>query len=223
MNAPKGMGAITIDEAMSQFGIKKAAQITQAISDGITLGQTSPEISRNISNLINTQTRRQLDALVRTVTNHSSSVARAMVYEDNQDLLEGYQWVATLDSRTTMICGSRDGNVYPVNSGIMPPAHWNCRSTTIPKVKDAFNIGSKLKGSRPSMGAIGVETVSGRTTYGGWLKRQPVEFIDEALGVERSRLFRSGKLNIDKFVDPTGRVYTLKQLEDMNPFAFQEF
>jgi len=222
MAAPAGMKTITIEDALREFGKKKAAQIAQTISDGVTLGQTTPEISRNVGTMINTLQRRQLDALVRTVTNHTSSVSRSMVYDANSDLLEGYQWVATLDGRTTMICGSRDGKVFQ-KGGPMPPAHWNCRSTTIPKVKDEFNIGSKLKGARPSIGADGAKTVSGRITYGGWLKKQPVEFVDEALGVERSILFRSGKLSIDKFTDPTGRVYNLQQLQDMNPFAFQEF
>lgn len=98
----------------------------------------------------------------------------------------------------------------------------NCRSTTIPDVKDEYNLAKKAVGKRPSVGASGAEEVGGRTTYGGWLKKQPVEFIDEALGVERSRLFRSGKLTIDKFLDPTGRVYTLDQLKAMNPFVFAE-
>jgi hypothetical protein len=53
-------------------------------------------------------------------------------------------------------------------------------------------------------------------------RRQNKEFIDEALGIERSRLFRAGKLGIDKFVDPTGRVYTLSELESMNPIVFSD-
>ncbi len=98
----------------------------------------------------------------------------------------------------------------------------NCRSTTIPAVSPEFDIGSKLHGQRPAVGSSGATQVSGRTTYGGWLRKQPTEFIDEALGTERSRLFRSGKLKIEQFVDPTGRVYTLKQLESLNPMSFLE-
>ena len=114
---------------------------------------------------------------------------------------------------------SIDGDETFIADGIV--VH-NCRSTTIPAVKPEYDMGAKLKGERPSIGAKGVERVSGRTTYGGWLKRQPKSFVDEALGVERSELFRSGGLTIDKFVDPTGRVYTLTQLQKMNPIAFIE-
>lgn len=222
MNAPTGMKAITVDEALLQFGEKKAAEIKQIITDGLSLGDTTPEISKKISNKISTLHRRQLDTLVRTAANHASSVGRNAVYDDNSDILEGYEWVSTLDSRTTLVCGSRDGKAYPIG-GPVPPAHWGCRSTTIPKVRDEFTLARGIKGDRPSVGASGAEKVSGKSTYGGWLRKQPKEFVDEALGVERSKLFRSGKLSIDKFVDPTGRAYTLEQLRSMNQIALNEF
>lgn len=215
--------AITIENALEQFGKRKSAQIMKAISDGVSLGDTTPMIAKKVGTMISTLQRRQLDALVKTITNHTSSIARKEVYDANNDILDGYQWVATLDNKTTMICGSRDGKVFSMVEGsAMPPAHWNCRSTTIPKVKKEFDIGSDKGGKRPSVGATGVKQVSSRTSYGGWLKRQPAAFVDEALGVERSRLFRAGKLTLDKFVDPTGRVYTLEQLQSMNPIAFIE-
>ena len=214
---------ITIEEALRQFSTKKTRQIAQMISDGVTLGETTPVIARNLGGLINTLHRRQLDTLVRTITNHSSSMARKEVYSANSDIMDGYRWVATLDNRTTLICGGRDGKVFPdVPGSPLPPAHWGCRSTTIPVINPKYDIGSKLHGQRPAKSSGGVEQVSGRTTYGGWLKKQPVEFVDEALGVERSRLFRSGKVSIDKFTDNTGRVYTLTQLESLNPMSFIE-
>jgi SPP1 gp7 family putative phage head morphogenesis protein len=214
---------LTIEDALRQFSAKKRKQIAQIISDGVTLGETTPVISRNIGNTINTLTRRQLDSLVRTITNHTASAARNQIYEANSDVLDGYRFIATLDGRTTLICASNDQKVFPIGAGApMPPLHWGCRSTTIPAVSPEFDVGSKLHGQRPSVGSTGAKQVSGRTTYGGWLKKQPTEFIDEALGVERSRLFRSGKMTIDKFVDSTGRVYTLKQLESLNPMVFME-
>ncbi|MCK5127786.1 MAG: minor capsid protein, partial [candidate division Zixibacteria bacterium] len=171
---------VTIEAALQQFGVKKSKQIAQIISDGVVFGDTTPVISQKVGETINTLHKRQLDSLVRTITNNVSSVARGQVYYANRDILDGYQWVATLDSRTTMICGSRDGKIYQYGSGPMPPAHWGCRSTTIPKVKPEYDMGAKIKGDRPSIGAGGVEKVSARTTYGGWLKRQPKAFIDEA-------------------------------------------
>lgn len=214
--------AVTIEDALSNFSKKKTAQIMQIISDGVTLGDTTSVISKKVGGVINTLQRRQLDTLVRTITNNTSAIARDQVYQANDDIIDGYQWIATLDNRTTMICGSRDGIIFTNPTDPKPPAHWGCRSTTIPIIKPEYDVGAKLHGKRPAKGATGTTQVSGRVTYGGWLKKQPTEFVDEALGVERSQLFRSGKLKLDKFVDPTGRIYSLKQLEMMNPFAFIE-
>lgn len=222
LSARKGAMGVKLDDVLAEYGTKKSAQITQIIRDGVTLGDTTPTISRKVGQIIDTLHRRQLDVLVRTVVNHASAVAREQVYTDNSQLLDGYEWVSTLDSSTTLICASRDGQVYETGIGPMPPQHFGCRSVTIPKINEAFTLGSKIKGKRPSVGGAGAKEISSGTSYGGWLKKQPREFIDEALGVERSRVFRSGKLKISEFVDPTGRVYTLAELERMHPFVFQD-
>jgi len=202
----------TIRGAYEEFGAKKSAQILQQIRDGVTLGETTPEISSRVSGLLKTLPRRQVDALVRTTVNHTASVARGVVMRDNPDLVDEYRWVSTLDSGTTLICGSRDGETYAVGQGPMPPAHWGCRSVTIPIVKPEFSLAGGLDAGRPAVGADGVQDVYSRTTYAGWLKKQPAEFVDEALGPERSKLFRSGALRLDQFVDPTGHEYTLTEL-----------
>lgn len=218
MAAPVGSRMTSIDEALAQYGKKKLTQIKQIVTDGVVLGDTTQVIANKVGQQMVTLQRRQLDTLVRTITNHTSSVARAELYKQNSTILDGYQWVSTLDGRTTLVCAGRDGKIYQSGMGPLPPVHWGCRSTTIPKVNDAFNLGAKVNGERASVDG----PVSANITYGGWLKKQPIEFQDEALGVERARLFRAGKLPIDKFTDPTGRVYTLQELERMNPFVFAE-
>ena len=208
-----GSDRLTVDQALSQFGAAKKKEVTQMIKDGMVLGDTTPQISRKVSTTINTLYKRQSDALVRTAVNGVSNIAREQVYNANNDILDGYEWVATLDSRTTFICGSRDGQTYPLNSGPVPPAHWNCRSTTIPKVKKQYDKGSEVKGNRPSNGSDGTQQVSGQSNYSGWLRRQSKEFQNEALGPKRAELFRKHQVGMKGFVDPTGRTYTLPELE----------
>lgn len=205
----------TVSGALTKYGRNKTTEIIQAVQDGVVLGDPTPKIADNVSDMMSGLHNNQVESLVRTITNHTSSIGRDVLYQENSELMDGYQWVATLDSRTTLVCAGRDGKVYSTGSGIYPPAHYGCRSTTIPKVKDAFNIGAKLKGERPQKGDT-TGTVSGRSTYGGWLRRQSKEFQDEALGIERAKLFRSGDYSIDSFTDPTGRVYNLDELSTTN-------
>jgi len=115
MSAPVGRG-ISIADALAQYGTKKGAEIATAISDGVILGDTSQQIASSVNELMSHRQRNQLDALVRTVTNHASSVARMQVYEDNERLIEGYRFIATLDSRTTLICFTGQTPVVPLGA-----------------------------------------------------------------------------------------------------------
>lgn len=221
MSVKTGIG-FTIADALTDFGAKKGSQILQSIIDGVTSGSGTSFIAKQVDGLIRNLMKRQVTSLISTIINHISSTTRSELYKKNSRLVDRYEWVSTLDGRTTFICMSRDGKYYRVGTGPMPPAHFGCRSTTIPKIKKEFDLGLDVDTKRPAVGDSGVEQVSAKVTYGGWLKKQNKEFVDEALGVERSRLFRSGKLSLDNFVDPTGRVYTLSQLESMNPIVFSD-
>ena len=55
-----------------------------------------------------------------------AAVARQAVAEANGDIVAGVRMVATLDSRTSSVCRSLDGRVFPVDSGPRPPVPINC-------------------------------------------------------------------------------------------------
>ena len=218
---PGGAG-ISIDDALAQFGHSTGDEIAQLIRDRVVLGDTSDQIAREVSRMMRIERSRKIDTLVRTITNHTAAEARAETDRENAQLLDGYQWVSTLDSSTTLICAGRDGEIYQDGIGPRPPAHWGCRSTTIPVVKKEFSLtGGKLFGERSSHGDDGPKPVGANATYGGWLKRQPADFVDEALGPERSKLFRTGEISIDQFTDNTGRTLTLIELEALRPIEIQ--
>ena len=125
MDAPVGPSQITIREALTQFAGKKTLEINNVINDGILLGDTTPEIAKAVGDFVDGKPKAQVNSLVRTMINNAGSQARKVVSNQNADILKGDEWVATLDSRTTLICGGRDGTIYPVGKGPFPPAHWN--------------------------------------------------------------------------------------------------
>lgn len=211
----------TIRDALAEFGRKKGQQIVQKIREGVVLGDTTQTIVKNIKDLEGIQGR-QAAALARTVTNHISVQARQITMRENDDIIDSYQWVATLDSRTSLICASRDGQIYKdIDANPKPPAHFNCRSTITYVVKPEFDLGADIDGERPSVGADGTKVVSADTTYEQWLRRQPLSFQAEVLGATKAKLFRDGQLSIGRFVDDQGRVLSLDQLREVEPLAFE--
>lgn len=57
--------------------------------------------------------------------------------------------------------------------------------------------------------------VPAATSYDEWLRTQSVDFQNEVLGKGKAELFRKG-LTLDKFVDETGREFTLAELQASN-------
>lgn len=180
--------------------------IEGAIRQGFAEGQTTNEIIQRIRGTrankfkdgILSNVDRNITAMVRTAVQNTSSAARQRTWDANSDLIQGVEWVSTLDSRTTPQCRALDGEIFPVDSGPRPPIHYGCRSTTAPVLSeefDAFKVGEK----RPAKGAEDTTQVKSTTTYYSWLKTQPASFQDKILGPTRGKLLRSGGLSSEKF------------------------
>ena len=207
----------TINEALQEYSGRKSRQIVQTIRDGVTLGQTSEEITNNIKNLTKLQ-QRQAATLARTVTNYTSVQAREVVMRENPDITNSYRWIATLDGRTSLICASRDQQIFKEsNESPKPPAHFNCRSTIAPVVE-----GDSADQFRAALAGSGAQQVSKSTRYETWLRRQSRAFQTEVLGVTRAKLFREGRISIGRFVDAQGATLTLDQLRKLEPMVYED-
>lgn len=147
------------------------------------------------------QTRNNLRDVMRTAFIHFTGQANDVMAEANEDLFPRDLYVAVLDSRTTPICRSLDGNVYPRGLGPIPPLHFRCRSTRV----------LLLPGEVPD-----------RPSYQEWLRRQPESFQDSVLGKARARLFRRGGLTLDRFVDANREQFTLAELARREAQAFRD-
>lgn len=108
-----------------------------------------------------------------------------------------YVWCSILDSRTTAICRSRNGIAYRYGEGPRPPAHWNCRSFTIPAT---------------------IVTAEDIPTFYTWVKRQPAGVQDDVLGPARGREIRDGKIGSKDLPGfDRARPLTAKQYGDSLP------
>ncbi len=198
----------------------KRSGISEQIQIGIAEGETNAQIIRRLAGTKSGafmdgafgKMRRNVAAVTQTATQHVAAQAREMTYKENDDIIKGVQIVATLDSRTTEICMSEDGKVYPVEEGPRPPFHWNCRTTTIPVLKSFKELGFNAPDLPAATRASVDGQVPARQTYQGWLRGQPAAVQDDALGPVKGRLFRKHKLEVTSFVDDRRRTLTIDQL-----------
>ena len=203
-------------------------RIRDAVRMGVVEGQTYDQITKRVvgtkalkySDGVLAINYRQAQALVATAVSHTTNEARQTFYVRNEDLIKGVQWISTLDARTTPVCQSRDGKIYPVDSGPRPPAHIRCRSTTAPVLKSWKELGLKERDIPPGTRASMDGQVPEAETYQTWLKKKSPAFQDDVLGPTRGKLFREG-MALDRFVDQSGKEYTLKQLKSKDATLFK--
>lgn len=217
----------------------RLARIRDTIRIGFVEGQTTSEIVRRIrgtkakgySDGIIDIDRRHAEAVVRTALSHTAAIARQQTDEANSDLIKGYVWTSTLDTRTTPLCRVRDGKQYdrqykPVGHSIpwlSGPGrlHWNCRSSSTRVTKSWRELGIPIDdvpiGSRAAMDG----QVPGDLSYGDWLKKQSAERQDDILGPTRGKLLREGGLDFDRFHNDKGKWLSLDEIRARDAEAFR--
>lgn len=235
-NIPMSGGAL-VDELFSKIADDTKQRVEYAIRSGITNGDTTQQIVQRIKGTkrLNYQdgilnvTRSAIERDVRTIRSHVSNQA----VEDTFSQL-GYDYlkvVATLDGRTSKLCASKDGEVYHKSDSFSrPPYHPNCRTILVGCDKDGNLIGRRpfVADTRPVSripkderdGIIG--QVNSNTNYSSWFSGQSPSFQREWLGKSRYELYKKGGYDIDRFVDPQGKMYTLNQLKLLDKQTFEE-
>jgi SPP1 gp7 family putative phage head morphogenesis protein len=142
----------TLEEWSAKMNADDLARIDTEIKIGMVQGEDSAKIARRVVGTVSLKgkdgvtqiTRNQAATISRTATNHIANQSRKEMFEENKDVFSKEQYVATLDSRTTPICRSLDGKIFPVGEGAIPPLHFACRSLRI-----AVIDGNKIK-NRPA-------------------------------------------------------------------------
>lgn len=202
---------------MAGWGDTEINRLVTGVKMGFVQGKTTRQIVKEVVGPggLADISQRNAATVIRTAINHVSTQAREVTYKKNSDIVEKYEWVSTLDSRTSTICRSRDGQKYDIGKGPLPPAHPNCRSTTAPVISSEFDFLDK-GAKRAAKGAEGGQQVDASMTYYDFLKQQPAWFVNEALGPTRGAIFRNSGISPEEFrvisVDAFGRPLTLKEM-----------
>lgn len=226
-----------VEDMVADIPDRARRQVFSRIRQGIAQGETTSQITRALrgtkalryrDGLMQT-TRNSAETLVRTATNHFANVA----YDETWQALGVSEVVdvATLDGRTSKYCASVDGRRHKVGtSHPKPPYHYRCRTVQVPSLDSnimgerpyvrAFEPISKVPKDQRTKGMVG--TVSANTNYGQWFSRQSAAFQREWLGPARYKLYKQSGYKIDRFVDPTGKQYTLAQLRQKDTETFKE-
>ena len=217
-------------------------RVGQEVRKGLALGETQNQIRDRVLGKRDKQgnyrggiletTKRNAEAITRTAVHSVTNEARKRVYEDNQDVIEGVQSLATLDGRTTLLCRSHDGLRWSLpdykpqghnKSYLQPPRHFRCRSVLVPVIvgieeidKKAEEMGLELEevvrasNTGPRRGLVRRSTTSNMED---WFREQSEESQNEMIGKGRADLWREGKADLYQMVNQSGRELSLQELK----------
>lgn len=140
-------------------------RLTQAFIRGEGVAQTAKDLAERMQVSYSSAER-----IVRTESSFVTHQATWDSYKAS-GVVDQYEYLATLDNRTSEICRDMDGRVFRLSEkqvGInFPPLHPNCRSTVVPYFDDEEDPGERI--ARDSSGEV--YYIPGNMTYREWYNK----------------------------------------------------
>lgn len=145
--------------------------------------------------------------LVRTESAFIAEQATKKSYDDNN--VKEYEYLATLDFKTSFICRSLDGKVFKVKDSVTgvnyPPMHGFCRSTTVPVIKWDGEDNTPYE-------RIARDPITGRNNYidymdySDWKDEQYAKYGEDRITAEEKKIRNkaSDKIQHSKYRDALG-------------------
>lgn len=147
---------------------KLADSLQEVIGKAVALGQ-SPEVTARMIRERFGVSQYAAMRLVRTETSYFENLATVESYKEMG--IEKFQFIATLDMRTSDICRSMDKRIFSMKSAKVgenvPPLHPWCRSTITPYLGSEYKVNERIARD-PSNDKN--YYVQGDMTYANWHK-----------------------------------------------------
>jgi SPP1 gp7 family putative phage head morphogenesis protein len=189
---------------LENWSDRQIESMWQKVAIGFAQGKTTRDIAKSIQGTAArnfkdghlAKSKEHARTVAHTAVQHVSTATRMELYVENDDLIKGYTFVATLDLKTSAVCQSLDNKTFKLDKGPLPPMHPNCRSTTIPELGPMFDFLDEGATRSAEQGPVKADL-----TYYEWLKKQSTASQDKVLGKNLGEVFRSKSMNPTKFAE----------------------
>lgn len=195
-----------------------------AVRQGLVAAETTPQIVRRVREVMDVS-RRNAFALVHTSVQSVANTARNKVFDDNADILASKEWLATLDRKTCLTCGPRDGKRWDMTGKpigghqltfTLAPIHFKCRCSMVPVTKSWEELGITGIEKLPESTRASMDGQVEDTTFEQWLKKKTEKdpnFAGKPLGKGRAEMWKKGVITFDQMIEGS-KPLTLAELKD---------
>jgi SPP1 gp7 family putative phage head morphogenesis protein len=222
--AKKPLGGRTLEDWVSRTfgGLQKGLRTSlgSSLAQGESVQKAADRLRKEFG-----LSRNRADVLARTSLLQSAADSREEFYDDNSDVIEGFQYLATLDIRTCEICAPDDGRVEKTLAELPKLLrHPRCRCVIVPVTalsdlnearpsvtKQEFKKTNHKDGSTSTKSRV-LEARSTTKNFNQFFNSQPDSWKREWLGDERFDLWKSGELTSLDQLSKGDRVLNVDQL-----------
>lgn len=178
-----------------------ARYLNRIVTNGFIQGSSGGQMRAELQKAMSTSAY-EARRLIRTESCQVSNRASLLAYQEFGT--EQFQFLATLDFKTSELCRSMDGKVFSVakaSPGVnMPPLHPFCRSTTVPYFPEDADD------TRAARGADGVTyTVPADMTYREWHQQYVESDPAQALAERKLKHGRADAKQYSRYQDTLGK------------------
>lgn len=157
-----------------------ASKLQKAVTRSILEGKSIENLTRDVSTELGNDLKHSVRRLIHTETAYVKSQGDLLTYDKLG--VDEYEFLATLDSRTSSICRSLDGEHFKLEDatpGInYPPMHPYCRSTTIVYRAEKDGTRAEKDGTRAARDDVGKSyKVDANLNYKDWYEKYVLENV----------------------------------------------
>ena len=169
-----------LDRVLQQLVPHGVDRVKQAMLVGAGLGQSPEQVADGVKDALGGNLGHFL-TLQRTAEMQAYREATRLSFEENEDVIAGWRWMASLSFDTCLACLSKHGTFHKISERMA--SHYNCRCVAVPETK-----------SFAELGATGLDDLSTDWESGeGWLNRQSEENQKRTMGPTKFEAWKAGK------------------------------
>jgi SPP1 gp7 family putative phage head morphogenesis protein len=204
--------------------ISLARYLNRIVSSGAIQGTSNGQMAAALKKAMD-MSAYQARRLIRTENSQVSSKANLLAYRENGT--QRFQFRAVLDYKTSEICRSMDGKIFPVSEGKvgvnMPPMHPFCRSKTIPYIPNDELDSDNTRAARNGKGET--YKVPADMTYREWYGKYVKGHEDEMLAEQKYKNGMADAKQYEEYKATLGKLAprTLEQFQNMKYTAPAEW
>ena len=180
-------------QLFSGFGAEAAKNVIGALMRGLLAGHGVRGLKDDVAQALE-QTRQRALTITENELNRSARQASEEVYRENEDLCEGWTWVAELDPDTCAACIALHGTFHLLSERM--ESHIRCRCVAVPAVRPWSDLLASHGIDAESLSEHPPTVQSGAS----WFAEQDEATQRAILGKSGYDLYAAGKVSLQDFV-----------------------